>query len=97
MREEELPLGEKTQKMGEETPSPKFKPFSNAPRGHRRCGMAPPCGPCYRPNTHLQTWKSLNPLSVSLEAQCLNPNPLSPRFGFLPSRLTPREAKGGKP
>jgi hypothetical protein len=41
MREGELPLGEETQKMGEETPSPKFKPFSNAPRGHPRCGMGP--------------------------------------------------------
>jgi hypothetical protein len=55
------------------------------------------CGLCYRPYTHLQTWKSLNPISVSLEAQCLNPNPLSPRFGFLLSRFTPREAKGGRP
>ena len=44
MREGELPLGKETQKMGEETPSPKFKPFSNAPRGHPRCGMGPPCG-----------------------------------------------------
>jgi hypothetical protein len=41
----ELPLGEKTQKMGEETPSLKFKPFSNDPRGYPRCGMGPPCGP----------------------------------------------------
>jgi hypothetical protein len=31
--------------MGEETPYPKFKPLSNAPRGHPRCGMGPPCGP----------------------------------------------------
>jgi hypothetical protein len=38
-----------------------------------------------------------NPLGVSLEAQCLSPNPLSPRLGLLPSRLTPREAKGGRP
>jgi hypothetical protein len=27
----------------------------------------------------------------------LNPNPLSPRFGLLSSRLTPREAKGVDP
>jgi hypothetical protein len=33
-------------------------------------------GVCCRLNTHLQMWKSLNPLSVSLEAQCLSPNPL---------------------
>ena len=31
--------------MGEDTPYPKFKPLSNAPRGHPRCGMDPPCGP----------------------------------------------------
>jgi hypothetical protein len=29
--------------MGEETPSPDFKPLSK--RGHPRCGMGPPCGP----------------------------------------------------
>ena len=38
-----------------------------------------------------------NPLGVSLEAQCLSPNPLSSRFGLLLSRLTPWEAKGGIP
>jgi hypothetical protein len=40
---------------------------------------------------------SLNPLSVSSEAQCLSSSPLSPRLELLPSRLTPREAKGGRP
>jgi hypothetical protein len=38
-----------------------------------------------------------NPLGVSLEAQCLSPNPLSPRLGLLSSRLTLREAKGVRP
>jgi hypothetical protein len=41
----ELLLGEETQKLWEETPSPKFKPLSNAPRCHPRSGMALPCGP----------------------------------------------------
>jgi hypothetical protein len=41
--------------------------------------------------------KVSNPLGVSLEAQCLSPNPPSPRLGLLPSRLTHREAKGGRP
>jgi hypothetical protein len=51
----------------------------------------------HRPYTHLQTWTKSNPLSVSLEAQCLSSSPLSPRLELLPSRLTPREAKGGRP
>jgi hypothetical protein len=38
-----------------------------------------------------------NPLVVSLEAQCLSPNPLSPRLGLVSSRFTFREAKGGRP
>jgi hypothetical protein len=45
MRKGELPLGEETQKMGEQTPSLKFNPLSNSQRGHPRCGMGPPCGP----------------------------------------------------
>jgi hypothetical protein len=40
---------------------------------------------------------SLDPLSVSSETQCLSSSPLSPRLELLPSRLTPREAKGGRP
>jgi hypothetical protein len=40
---------------------------------------------------------SLNPLRVSLEAQCLSPSPLPPRIELLSSRITPREAKGGRP
>jgi hypothetical protein len=40
---------------------------------------------------------SLNPLSVSSETQCLSSSPLSPRLELLSSRLTPREAKGGRP
>jgi hypothetical protein len=40
---------------------------------------------------------SLGPLSVSSETQCLSSSPLSPRLELLPSRLTPREAKGGRP
>jgi hypothetical protein len=30
---------------------------------------------CCRPYTHLQTWAKSNPLSVSLEAQCLGSKP----------------------
>jgi hypothetical protein len=52
---------------------------------------------CCRPYTHLQTWTKSNPLSVSLEAQCLSSSPLSPQLELLPSRLTPREAKGVDP
>jgi hypothetical protein len=39
----------------------------------------------------------LNPLSVSSKTQCLSSSPLSPRLELLPSRFTPREAKGGRP
>jgi hypothetical protein len=42
---EGAPTRRRNSKMGEKTPSPKFKPFSNSPRGHPRCGMGPPCGP----------------------------------------------------
>jgi hypothetical protein len=52
---------------------------------------------CCRPNTHLQTWRSLQPTWCVLGGTNLNPDPLSPQSGFLPSRLTPREAKGGRP
>jgi hypothetical protein len=47
----------------------------------------------------IQTCKrglSLDPLSVSLETQCLSSSPLSPRLELLSSRPTPREAKGGR-
>jgi hypothetical protein len=40
---------------------------------------------------------SLNPFSVSSEAQCLSSSPLTPRLKLLPSKLTPMEAKGGRP
>jgi hypothetical protein len=52
---------------------------------------------CCRPYTHLLMWTKSNPLSVSLEAQCLSSSPLSPRLELLSSRLTPREAKGVRP
>jgi hypothetical protein len=52
---------------------------------------------CCRPNTHLQTWRSLQPTWCVLGGTNLNPDPLSPQSGLLPSRLTPREAKGGRP
>ena len=55
-------------------------------------------GPYCRPYTHLQTWAKSGSLSVSLEAQCLGSRPtllLWPEP--FPSRLTPREAKGGRP
>jgi hypothetical protein len=49
------------------------------------------------PNTHLQTWRSLQPTWCVLGGTNLNPDPLSPQSGLLPSRLTPREAKGVDP
>ena len=53
---------------------------------------------CCRPNTHLLAWAKSCSLSVSLEAQYLGSKPtLSNWLGPLPSRLTPREAKGGRP
>jgi hypothetical protein len=45
--------------------------------------------PCYRPYTHLLTWRSLQPTWCVLGGTSLSPNPLSPRFGLLPSRITP--------
>jgi hypothetical protein len=52
---------------------------------------------CCHPNTHLQTWRSLQPTWCVLGGTNLNPDPLSPQSGLLPSRLTPREAKGVDP
>jgi hypothetical protein len=52
---------------------------------------------CCRPYTHLQTWRSLQPTWCVLGGTNLSLDPLSPRSRPLPSRLTPREAKGGRP
>jgi hypothetical protein len=54
-------------------------------------------GFCCRFYTHLLTWRSLQPTWCVLRGTSLSPNPLSPRSRPLPSRLTPREAKGGRP
>jgi hypothetical protein len=52
---------------------------------------------CCRPYTHLQSWRSLQPTWCVLGGTNLSLDPLSPRSRLLPSRLTPREAKGGRP
>jgi hypothetical protein len=49
------------------------------------------------PNTHLQTWRSLQPTWCVLGGKNLSLDPLSPQSRLLPSRPTPREAKGGRP
>jgi hypothetical protein len=52
---------------------------------------------CCCPNTHLQKWRSLQPTWCVLGGTNLNPDPLSPQSRLILSRLTPREAKGGRP
>jgi hypothetical protein len=51
----------------------------------------------YHLYTHLLMWRNIQPTWCVLGDTSLSPNPLSPRFGLLSSRLTPREAKGGRP
>ena len=52
---------------------------------------------CFHPYTHLQAWRSLQPTWCVLRGTSLSLDPLSPQSRPLPSRLTPREAKGGRP
>ena len=74
-----------------------MRPGSHHGKDDGLCGFVLGFHTCCRPYTHLQAWKSLQPTWCVLGGTSLSPKPLSPRFGLLLSRLTPREAKGGRP